>query len=264
MPKDKRLFMTFPIDFADHPKVARLSDAAFRAFVEMNGYCRQQDTDGHIDVIVAKRRWKAKSIKELLDSDPERPLLLEHGQRYVLRSYADHQETRESREARLERNRANGAKGGRPRATETHSVTDSETHSVIKRADLGTQEKAESRVKSQETDLTDIKNLPESSHLSDARASDIDQRKVLSGMQARAMLRAEQAGVRDLHAVRDVLETTTLERLTLGAALELIEVILARAASPVRNADAYVATVCRTTPEEVREIATQIDVEAIA
>lgn len=264
MPKDKRLFMTFPIDFADHPKVARLSDAAFRAFVEMNGYCRQQDTDGYIDMIVAKRRWKLKSIKELLDSDPDRPLLLEQDDRYLLRSYADHQETRESREARLERNRANGSKGGRPRATETQSVTEPVTESVLKTADLGTQEKAESRVQSLETDLTETRNLPESSHLSTARAADVDSGEFLARMRERALIRAEQAGIRDLTSLRDHLETTTLERLTLGAALEIAEVILARAAGPVRNADAYVISTCRTTPDEVREIATQIDVEAIA
>lgn len=30
MPRDARLYMTFPIDFHRHPKIARLSDAAFR------------------------------------------------------------------------------------------------------------------------------------------------------------------------------------------------------------------------------------------
>ncbi|MCW2165781.1 hypothetical protein B0I12_002946 [Microbacterium hydrothermale] len=129
MPRDKRLFMTFPNDFWQHPKIEPLSDGAFRAFVEMNGYSRMQDLDGRIPVGIARKRWKPRAIQELLNTHPTRPVLLQHGDDYVLRDYAQHQETRAEREARVARNTENGRRGGRPRKNpqETQSVTDSDS-----------------------------------------------------------------------------------------------------------------------------------------
>lgn len=127
MPKDTRLYMTFPNDFAEHPKIMLLSDAAFRAFVEMNGYSRMQDLDGRIPVRVARAKWKQRALKELESNHPERPTLMIIGEDYVIRDYEKHQQTRAEREARQERNAANGRLGGRPRKNppKTQSVTDS-------------------------------------------------------------------------------------------------------------------------------------------
>lgn len=255
MPKDSRLYMTFPIDFDEHPKVAPLSDAAFRAFIEMNAYSRRQSLDGRIAAATARRRWRAKPLAELVCSHPERPLVALVGDEYVIRDYAEHQLTTTDIETLREKRAAAGRKGGTAKANAKAIAT-----AIAKQGAVAT------RKQSQESrdDLTDIKNLPESSHLSNARAADVDSGEFLARMRERALVRAQQAGIRDLTSLRDHLETTTLERLTLGAALEIAEVILARAAGPVRNADAYVISTCRTTPDEVREIATQIDVEAIA
>ena len=127
MPRDKRLWMTFPNDFWMHPKVAPLSDSAFRAFVEMNGYSRTQRLDGVIPTRAAERLWAKDALGELVASDPERPLVLKESRSYVIRDYAEHQELVADEDARRDRNRENGSKGGRPKTqTKTQSVTESE------------------------------------------------------------------------------------------------------------------------------------------
>lgn len=125
MPRDRRLWMTFPIDFWMHPKVAPLPVEAKWAFVEMNGYSRMQDLDGRIPEVMALRMWSKDVLEPLLMSDPVRPLVIHDGSEYVIRDYAEHQDTKAAREHRVETNKANGSRGGRPRKnpTETESVS---------------------------------------------------------------------------------------------------------------------------------------------
>lgn len=103
MPRDKRLYMTFPIDFWTHPKVSRLSDAAFRAFVESNGHSRMIESDGRIEAEDAEFMWQPEVLAELLRSHPTRPLMLRGGDEYVLRDYAEHQFTKADRDALTEK-----------------------------------------------------------------------------------------------------------------------------------------------------------------
>lgn len=141
MSKDRRLFARFDLDYADHPKIAALSDAAFRAHVELILYARKYMTDGVIGNRVANRlgsRWDADVLTELLTNDEANPSLsvLPNGD-YLLHGFADMQETRAEIESRTARNRENGRRGGRPK---TQSKTQSVTESVTK---SGTQKKAE-------------------------------------------------------------------------------------------------------------------------
>ena len=98
MPRDRRLYMTFPNDFWTHPKVARLSDSAFRVFVEANGHSRMRETDGVIEREDAEFMWPEAALEELVNSHPTRPLMVRDGDRYVLRDYAEHQLTKADRE----------------------------------------------------------------------------------------------------------------------------------------------------------------------
>lgn len=116
MPRDQRLYMTFPIDFDEHPKVEGLSDAAFRAFVSMNGYSRRHDLDGRIPAATARRRWKVRALNELVASHAERPLVFLDGDDYVIRDYAEHQLTSSDIEQLREKRAAAGRKGGKARA----------------------------------------------------------------------------------------------------------------------------------------------------
>lgn len=116
MPRDQRLYMTFPIDFDEHPKIELLSDPAFRAFVAMNGYCRRQRLDGKIPAAIATKRWGRKVLGELLASHDERPLVLLEDDTYILRSYADHQFTTADEDALRSARAIAGAKGGKAKA----------------------------------------------------------------------------------------------------------------------------------------------------
>lgn len=99
MPRDARLYMTFPIDFWTHPKVSRLSDAAFRAFVESNGHSRMRETDGVLEPDDAEFLWKREVLEELACSHPLRPLMFrDDAGNYVLRDYAEHQFTKADRD----------------------------------------------------------------------------------------------------------------------------------------------------------------------
>lgn len=111
MPRDNRLYMTFPIDFWRHPKVARLSDAAFRAFVESNGHSRILESDGRLEADDAEFMWKKDVLEELVNSHPSRPLMVMDGSDYVLRDYAEHQFTKADRDE-LSRKRAEAGRIG--------------------------------------------------------------------------------------------------------------------------------------------------------
>ena len=121
---DRRIWARMTVDFADSPKVVVLSDAAFRALVEMILWCRRGETDGVIPRAYADRRWgydtytsrttnpdtrrSTDPITELRTNHPDRPSLevSETGD-YVLRDFLEHQDSKEQSDARRARNSAN-------------------------------------------------------------------------------------------------------------------------------------------------------------
>jgi hypothetical protein len=115
MPRDARLYMTFPNDFPWHPKVLRLSAAAKWAFVEMNGHSRINDLDGRIPAADAEFMWNRKILDALVNSHPTRPLVVRDGDDYVIRDYAEHQQTKAQREELHEKRAAAGAAGAAAR-----------------------------------------------------------------------------------------------------------------------------------------------------
>lgn len=110
--KDSRLYGRFTLDFADSPKIAPLSDAAFRALIEMTLHSRRMLDDGFIDARIAVRKWNQEAIDELLTNDPDKPSLVIAEGGYMIHDFADHQQTR----ADIEKKREAGAKGGKASA----------------------------------------------------------------------------------------------------------------------------------------------------
>ena len=122
-PKDDRLFIRITLDFFDSEKVFPLSPAAKLAFIEMIAWSARQHTDGRIRKRLALARWTPDIIEELLDSDPERPLLAEGENDYFIHDYAEHQQTTADIEAVREARRAAGRKGGLAKAAAQQGVS---------------------------------------------------------------------------------------------------------------------------------------------
>ena len=122
-PKDDRLFIRITLDFFDSEKVFPLSPGAKLAFIEMIAWSARQHTDGRIRKRLALARWAPEVVEELLDSDPERPLLSEGESDYFIHDYAEHQQTTADIEAVREARRAAGRKGGLAKAAAQKGVS---------------------------------------------------------------------------------------------------------------------------------------------
>lgn len=117
MTKDSRLYARFALDFPDGPKIAPLSDSAFRTLVEMTCYSRRMLSDGFIDDRIATLKWKPKAITELSQNDNERPSLVKVEGGYRIHDFEEHQQTR----ADIERKRDAGRLGGLAKAGKSPS-----------------------------------------------------------------------------------------------------------------------------------------------
>lgn len=114
--KDERLYGKFTLDFPEHPKIKPLSDAAFRALVEMTLWSRQQMTDGFVSKRLAIAKWGLESCLELLANDPSNPSLIEVENGYLIHDFAAHQTTKADLSSLSEKRKAAGSKGGKASA----------------------------------------------------------------------------------------------------------------------------------------------------
>ena len=116
MPKDERLYGRFTLDFPDSPKIAPLSDAAFRALVEMTLYSRRMLTDGFISERLALARWGLDVCSDLLENDPTKPSLIRVENGFQIHDFAEHQSTKAEIDRLTEVRRAAGQRGGKASA----------------------------------------------------------------------------------------------------------------------------------------------------
>lgn len=126
MQKDDRLYGRFTLDFADSPKIAPLSDTAFRTLVEMTLHSRRMLDDGFVDARIAGRKWKKKAIDELCTNDTVKPSLLRVDGGFLIHDFEQHQQTR----ADIEKKREAGRAGGLARAR-AHAKADGEAPSKL-------------------------------------------------------------------------------------------------------------------------------------
>jgi len=243
MVRDKRLFMTFPIDFPEHPKVKPLSVHAKWAFVEMNGYSRRYNLDGRIPKKTALANWSAKILAELVASHPDRPLVLLDGDTYVLRDYAEHQETTETIEARRVTGYLNGVKGGRPR-----KQNPKETQRVSRSSTAGDPEQNQSQSPESELeDKTDQTHDSEVHHVIPARADLTDSEFLAES--------ASRLGIKRLSRVLLAFESV-VGRIdgpqAVAVAVDVAGAVLGLATDHVRWPEAYLERTAKDSPETVR------------
>lgn len=129
MPRDKRLYAQFTLNYLDSHKIAILSDAAIVTHIRMVLWSRRELTDGHIKgpMALVLAKGKRRVLEELLTNDPERPSLVKVGDDYIVHDFGEHQMTNETIAERSAIYKQNGTKGGRPaKQPVTNLVTDSE------------------------------------------------------------------------------------------------------------------------------------------
>ncbi len=92
---DSRPHVRIDHGLPENRKVSDLSDAAFRLYIEAICLCSRTESNGYISDAQMLRIGRPKVIKELLDSDPEKPLLSKAVKGYEIRDYLQHQRSKD-------------------------------------------------------------------------------------------------------------------------------------------------------------------------
>lgn len=253
MPRDRRLYMTFPIDFDEHPKIVPLSDAAFRTFVAMNGYSRRNDLDGRIPVKTAKSKWRPRALTELVESHPERPLVLIDGDVYVIRDYAEHQFTTEDLDDLRAKRAEAGAKGGRAKAVALAKQRSSKPLASAKAKGQQTVSKPVAEIRDQGS-MTDMTNEIQVSH--ELYVDGVPTDPEIASL-------AKFAGIKNLEQLQTAF-FRCCGPISARGTVELAQTICSRAKNTVTKVDGYVLTAIQSTPDEVRYDYERLDLGAIA
>lgn len=96
----------FDDKFPDHPKVASLSDSAYRLHTAGIIYCARNLTDGLVEVVEVPRlvrAYRKRALQELVDRGLW--IALPGGAHYEIHDYLDHNDSKEI----VEKNRARAA-----------------------------------------------------------------------------------------------------------------------------------------------------------
>lgn len=116
---DPRSFLKLHNGMPEHPKVAGLSDEAFRALIELWCYCSRNLTDGRIVGALATRLASASALLELVTAQ----MVDEDGDDYLMHDYLKHQQSKAQVEEVRENRRKAGRLGGRAKAKALASAT---------------------------------------------------------------------------------------------------------------------------------------------
>lgn len=239
MPRDARLYQTYPIDFHRHPKVTRLSVLARWTFVEMNGEARCAENDGRFPAEEAEFLWEKVALDELVASHPTRPLVIRVGDDYVIRDYAEHQFTKADREE-LSRKRAEaGAKGAAAKASKRQASAEQVLSKVQ-------QPQAESESRSESEDF-----------YSRSKSQSLDTRARVStdAIEVSAMTKrlAAQKGITSLRVVVDAIHRHTTVRVTADQAFQLSTHLLDKSKTWPDAPQRYVLRCIERNPAEVEK-----------
>lgn len=173
MSKKPDLFARFSLDYADHPKIAALSDAAFRAHVTLILYSRKYQTDGIIKNPVANRlalQWETDVLSELQNNDEEDPSLVQlENSDYYITGYEEMQETRAEIAERRRIAAENGRKGGRPKGSKNNPKETQPVSNPV--SNPGTQKKAETETEI-DISISSIADAPDQNEAASMAAFD--------------------------------------------------------------------------------------------
>lgn len=102
-------------DLPDHPKIAGLSDAAFRLHIAGICYCSRHLTDGFIPAWIIDR-WGVKRADKVAAELEAASLWLRHSDEYEVVGYLDHQRSKAEAQAVSAKRSEAGKRGGKASA----------------------------------------------------------------------------------------------------------------------------------------------------
>jgi hypothetical protein len=111
MPRDTRTYITVHDGMPEHPKMEVLSDAAFRAIIDLWCWCSRNRTDGKIPAAVWTKRVPVKARKELLGV-----LIHETPDGFQAHDYLEHQRSSEEIDQLSAKRSEAGKRGGKAKA----------------------------------------------------------------------------------------------------------------------------------------------------
>lgn len=158
--KDGRLYAKFTHDFADSPKIAPLSDQAFRTLVEMTLWSARMATDGHIPEGVAVRFWQPLALASLCQNDATNPSLTRTDDGgYQIHDFTKHQTTKADIEAKREAGRLGGlAKAAKVIAPATNLLEQTASKVVANTEDRSKKDKEPSSAPAVRVTESDFEN----------------------------------------------------------------------------------------------------------
>lgn len=113
MSADRRTYIRVHDGMPEHPKVIGLSNAAFRAYVELLCWSSRHLTDGAVPAAAALRVARPKTLCELTAAG----LLESDSDTYALHDYLLHQRSRQEVADAVDQRRAAGQRGGQAKAS---------------------------------------------------------------------------------------------------------------------------------------------------
>lgn len=119
--KDQRLYAKFCHDMTDHPKIAILSDEAFRCLIEATLWSCKHRTDGFLSTRFASASWSLQAIDELCVNDTVNPSLTKVENGYQIHDFDAHQTTSAEIEAKKRAGQKGGIASGRSRRSKTEA-----------------------------------------------------------------------------------------------------------------------------------------------
>ena len=105
---DKRLYAKLTLDFGDSPKIAPLSDRAFREYIEALLWSTRLMTDGFIPDPMIPKLFSKDGFEELTTNDPVSPSIKRGEGGAQIHDFHKHQNTREKIEQKREAGRLGG------------------------------------------------------------------------------------------------------------------------------------------------------------
>jgi hypothetical protein len=107
-----RTYVRFDDNYDESPKIAALSDAAFRAHVSAICYSGRNLTDGRIPAQVARKFGPPRAIRELVAAG----LLIQTENGYEVHDYLEHQRSAEQVKDLISKRQEAGSRGGTAKA----------------------------------------------------------------------------------------------------------------------------------------------------